>query len=92
MVKIDVISVKQDQDNMDLRDFILLDSDSTAHTFFNPSFVHDIIKYDDSMILSSNGGTVKATHKCKVNNLPLDRKLRNSPLMEFIHFPFLLIP
>ena len=51
---------------LDLREIILLDSQSTMDLFCNQALVTEIYKSSSSMRLKSNGGTMVVTHKEKM--------------------------
>jgi hypothetical protein len=53
--------------NLDLRNIILLDSQSTMDLFCNPNLVQNVKKSKDVMKLQSNGGTMKVNHKASIN-------------------------
>jgi hypothetical protein len=48
---------------LNLREIILLDSQSTMDLFFNAALVNNTSKYKLSMILNSNGGTMAMSRK-----------------------------
>ena len=52
--------------NLDLREIILLDSQSTMDFFCNQALVKETYKSRSSMRLESNGGTMVVTHKAKM--------------------------
>ena len=57
----------QDFDNkVDLREIILLDSQSTMDLFCNPELVADTFKSIRSVRLKRNGGTMVVNHKSKM--------------------------
>ena len=57
----------QDINNiLDLREIILLDSQSTMDVFSNPELVTETFKSSSSMQLKSNDGTMLVTHKAKM--------------------------
>ena len=51
---------------LDLREVILLDSQSTMDLMCNPALVKKTFRSSKSMRLKSNGGTMMVTHKAKV--------------------------
>jgi uncharacterized protein YodC (DUF2158 family) len=51
---------------LDLRQVILLDSQSTMDLICNPALVEKTFKSDKSMCLKSNGGAMAVTHKAKM--------------------------
>ena len=51
---------------LDLRDIILLDSQSTMDLFCNQALITETYKYSSSMRLKKNGGTMVVTHKAKM--------------------------
>jgi uncharacterized protein YodC (DUF2158 family) len=51
---------------LDLRQVILLDSQSTMDLICNPALVRKTFKSDKSMCLKSNGGTMTVTHKAQM--------------------------
>jgi hypothetical protein len=53
--------------NLDLRNIILLNSQSTMDLFCNPNLVQNVKKSKDVMKLQSNGGTMKVNHKAPIN-------------------------
>jgi len=52
--------------NLDLREVILLDRQSTMDLFCNQALVGETNKSGSSMRLKSNGGTMVVTHKAKM--------------------------
>jgi hypothetical protein len=54
-----------------MKDWILLDSDSTDTVFCNPEYVTDIRIEEDSdgMSMLTNGGSINSFKKCTVPNL-----------------------
>ena len=52
--------------NIDLRNVILIDSQSTMDLFCNPNLVGNIYKAKKNMRLQSNGGKILITHKSQV--------------------------
>jgi len=52
---------------LDLREVILLDSQSTMDLICNPKLVKETFKSNTSMRLQSNGGTMAITRKAKLN-------------------------
>jgi hypothetical protein len=57
---------------LDLKNVILLDSQSTMDLFCNPKLVEDIHKSDKRMRLRSNGGTMMVSHKAKMKGYNKD--------------------
>jgi len=53
--------------DIDLREVILLDSQSTSDLFCNRAFVEETMKSSSSLRLKSNGGTMMVRQKAKVN-------------------------
>jgi hypothetical protein len=53
--------------DLDLRNVILLDSQSTMDLFCNTKLVHNITKVNKVMRLKSNGGTMTVTKKATMN-------------------------
>jgi hypothetical protein len=51
---------------LDLRNVILLDSQSTMDLFCNPDLVSDVTKVSHKMRLQSNGGTMTVNHKAMI--------------------------
>ena len=51
---------------LDLREIILLDSQSTMDLFFNLELVTETFKSSSSMRLKNSGGTMVVTHKAKM--------------------------
>jgi hypothetical protein len=54
------------KEKLDLREIVLLDSQSTMDLFCDPALVNKSFKSKDSMSLRSNGGTMLVTRKAKV--------------------------
>ena len=48
---------------LDLRNIILLDSQSTMDLFCNPKFVNKVMKANNKMRLTSNGGSMTVQHE-----------------------------
>jgi hypothetical protein len=57
---------------LDLKNVILLDSQSTMDLFCNPKFVDNIKKSSKSMRLKSNGGTMMVSHKATMKGYKSD--------------------
>ena len=58
--------------NLDLRNIILLDSQSTMDLFCNPQLVTKITKASTKMRLKSNGGTMNVHHKACIEGYKTD--------------------
>jgi hypothetical protein len=52
--------------NLDLRNVLLLDNQSTFDLCCNKMFVSKIIKAENTLSMMSNGGGLKITKKCKI--------------------------
>ncbi len=52
--------------NLDLRNVLLLDNQSTFDLCCNKTFASKIIKADNTLSMTSNGGGLKITEKCKI--------------------------
>ncbi len=52
--------------NLDLRNVLLLDNQSTFDLCCNKMFASKIIKAENALLLTSNGGGLKITKKCKI--------------------------
>jgi hypothetical protein len=52
---------------LDLRNVILLDSQSTMDLFYNPHLVKEVTKTTNIMNLQSNGGTMQIRHKISIS-------------------------
>ena len=57
--------------NLDLRNVILLDSQSTMDLFCNPDMVHKISKSKKTIRLQSNGGSMLIDHKAAIDGYHL---------------------
>ena len=53
--------------NLDLREVILLDNQSTMDLFCNPAFVESTTKSSSTMRVKSNGGSLVVNHKAELN-------------------------
>ena len=64
-------SALQTEERTDLRNWILLDNESTVHAFCNSKLVSNIhpVVDEPSMTLVSNGGTLTTNLKCDIQNL-----------------------
>ena len=64
--------------NLDLREIVLLDNQSTMDLFCNPKLVNSIFKSNNHMRLKSNGGTMRVNHKASIagymNKVWFDKK------------------
>ena len=64
---VNLFNQAQDFNNkLDLRDIILLDSQSKMDFFCNPELVIETFKYRSSIRPKSNGGTMEVTHKANM--------------------------
>ena len=52
-----------------MREWVLLDSDSTHTIFCNPEYVSDIVDVDETLNLGTNGGVLVSNQKCNVAGL-----------------------
>jgi hypothetical protein len=52
--------------NLDLRNVLLLDNQSTFDLCCNKTFASKIIKAKNVLLMTSNGGGLKITEKCKI--------------------------
>ncbi len=52
--------------NLDLRNVLLLDNQSTFDLCCNKTFASKIIKAENTLSMTSNGGGLKITKKCKI--------------------------
>jgi hypothetical protein len=52
--------------NLDLRNVLLLDNQSTFDLCCNKTFASKIIKEENTLSMTSNGGGLKITEKCKI--------------------------
>ena len=52
-----------------MRDWVLLDSDSTHTIFCNPEYVSDIVNVEETLNLGTNGGVLVSNQKCNVAGL-----------------------
>jgi hypothetical protein len=52
--------------NLDLRNVLLLDYQSTFDLYCNKRFSSKIIKAENALSMTSNGGGLKITKKCKL--------------------------
>ena len=52
--------------NLDLRNVLLLDNQSTFDLCCNKRFASKIIKAENAILMTSNGGGLKITEKCKI--------------------------
>jgi len=52
-----------------MREWVLLDSDSTHTIFCNPKYVSDIVDVDETLNLGTNGGVLVSNQKCNVAGL-----------------------
>ena len=52
-----------------MREWVLLDSDSTHTIFFNPEYVTDIVNVNETLNLGTNGGVLVSDQKCNIAGL-----------------------
>ena len=52
-----------------MRDWVLLDSDSTDTIFCNPEYVTDIVNVEETLDFGTNGGVLLANQKCNIAGL-----------------------
>ena len=52
-----------------MRDWVLLDSDSTDTIFCNPEYVTDIVNVEATLNLGTNGGVLVSNKKCYIEGL-----------------------
>ena len=52
-----------------MKDWVLLDSDSTHTIFCNPEYVSDIVDVDETLNLGTNGGVLVSNQMCHVAGL-----------------------
>ena len=52
-----------------MKDWVLLDSDSTHTIFCNPEYVSDIVDVEETLNLGTNGGVLVSNQKCNVAGL-----------------------
>ena len=56
-------------EGINLRNCVLLDSESTVHAFCNRNLVEKVWKSEDSMTLGSNGGEIDTQMRCVIKKL-----------------------
>jgi hypothetical protein len=54
---------------VDMKEMILLDSDSTDTVFCNPKYVSNIRDSEDPLSISTNGGVMKSHQKCDIPHI-----------------------
>ncbi len=65
-------SAKERPRGLNLREVLLIDSQSTIDLFCNPTMVSKVWKADSMMRLSSNGGNMLITNTCRINGYHKD--------------------
>ena len=53
--------------SLNMRELILLDSDSTDRVFCNPKYVSNIREAKEPLSISTNGGLMKSHKKCDIS-------------------------
>ncbi len=61
-----VLALKSSKDDLDLRNVLLLDNQSTFDLCCNKKFTSQVTKAPNALTMTSNGGGLKITEKCKI--------------------------
>ena len=69
---------------INLRNCILLDSESTVHAFCNRNLVERVWTSDDSMTLVTNGGEIDTQMKCNIKRIQTRQRNFTSPAEETV--------